>query len=203
MAKSNDITDKVLSLGIIAGVVIGLWVLYKWVKNHLDGNGGDTWFGASKEPSAGNGTNPGIPAPVKNIGQTISDAYKKEIGHPSKIIAYAYGLELANKSAKKYRNKPGSDVVINKALKAVNSLPDADFMAVINEWQRIDKFKEVLDTDLASAKILTNARSLFLTRYGRLTGKIGAIVTPLSSGLSSTAPAIKQIMAKGGYHAGQ
>lgn len=171
MAQQNDIAGKVLNLGIIAGVVVGLYFLYKWLSGHIGNGGGDTLFGGSPVPSTGNGNNPGIVQQIKTVADKISDSYKKEIGHPTHIAVVGYQLQLANRSAKVYKSKPGTNIVINKALKAVNALSDTDFMAAIAEWQKHDKFKDVYDTELAGNQVSSAARSIFLTRYGKLTGK--------------------------------
>ncbi|MGZ3983429.1 MAG: hypothetical protein ACXVJE_19530 [Mucilaginibacter sp.] len=165
MAKNDDILNKVINIAIVAAVVIGLWYLYKWAKDHIGGNGGTLFGGSGKEPG-GNADKGDAP---KTVAEKIVDNYNKTIAQPTRVVLVANLLHLANKSAKKYDNKSGTDIVINKALKSVNALDDTEFTKAINQWLYMDKLG-FYESYLAGAKITGPGRSAFLTRYHKLTG---------------------------------
>jgi hypothetical protein len=56
MAKQNEIAYQALNVGIVAGMIVGIYFLYKWLKNHVGGNGGTLFGGSGKEPTSGNGS---------------------------------------------------------------------------------------------------------------------------------------------------
>jgi hypothetical protein len=178
MARSNDIADKVLNIGIVAGVVIGLVFLYKFFKNQFGGGGGPG--GPANKPSAGN------PA-GGSMFDRLDAAYHKDILEPGKETRIAYELEAANIAALQYWNKPGSNIVINKVLKAVNKLNDVDFMAAVTKWLSLTKEKDFYKTTLVGAKIYTAGHSDFLVRYERLSGNPATsgmdVNTAISNGL--------------------
>jgi len=168
-AKSNDIADKVLNIGIVVAVIAGLWFLFKYLKNAL--GGGDTLFGGANSPSSGSGNQPGIDLELKHLGDRIAAAVNKNIINPTKATRMAIELEVANKAALKYWNKAGTNIVINKTLKAVNALPDNEFLDAVNKWLKIEN-KDFYDTTLVGAQIYTMNHSNFLLRYQALTGKV-------------------------------
>lgn len=166
--------DTALNIGIFVAVVIGLYFLYKWVVNHVGGHGGTLFGGKGTHRTFGNGSG------MNNAGATVADkiegAFNESIFQPAHHIIVATQLSMANKAAAKYRNKPGTDIVINKALKAALDLPDSEFLKVIKEWLAIDNLGNIYNSDLAGAKITASTRSAFLSRYSQLLGTASADV---------------------------
>lgn len=167
MAKSNDIADKVLNIGIVVAVIVGLVYLLRFFK----ASGGDTLFGSSKIPSSGSGDKPGTEGGLSAIFNKLDAEYKEHIANPTKGTRIALQLEAADVSAKMFWNKPGSNIVINKTLKAVNALPDNEYMDAVTKWLKLAG-KDFYDTTLVGAKITTDSHSQFLLRYEALTGKV-------------------------------
>jgi len=168
MAKQNDITTTVLNIGIIAAVVAGIWFLVKYLREH------GLHFG---DGSGGNGTAPGnkgtggsVLDDGHKLGNKLSLAYQDTLLNPTLQKRFGYELALADEQAKKYWTKAGTNVIINKVLKAVNKLDDQQFAAAITEWKKIGGWKSFYDTQLVGAKIYTGEHSNFLVRYQRITG---------------------------------
>src|SRR6185312_11918602 len=167
MAK--DTTDKVINLGIIAAVIIGLVFLYKFIKGQF--KGGDTPFGSSKTPG-GNGSGSAAGSNAGGIFTQIDNAYQEKILNPLKEDVTAAKLTIANVEARKFLNKPGSSVLINTALKSAMKLPDNQFLLAISRWLTLSRAKDFYATDLVGAQIYTSAHSDFVERYGELTGTV-------------------------------
>jgi hypothetical protein len=164
---TNQDEKTLVNIAIAIAACIGLWFLFKWIKGNIGGNGGNIFGGPGKEetfgfPTGGAGT----------VEDKIIGSYNKNIFQPAEHIVFATKLSAANRLAKKYQTKPGTNVIINDALKSVLKLPDNEFMQVIKEWIAIDGLSDIYSSDLATAEITANTRSPFLTRYGQLTGQI-------------------------------
>lgn len=184
MAKKNSLPDWVFKFGIVVAIIIVIWFVIKYLRDHGlhfgDGSGGSGIL-----PTGGSGKKRLLPAKGTNVLDKLNTALRDEVLNPSKTYRIGLELELANREAKRYLSQGNKAVlknsIINKTLTAANKLNDKEFSEAIRAWQNIDGFKDVLDTPLAQAPILTPGHSSFLTRYSRLTGKL-AIQTAISNG---------------------
>lgn len=171
-AKQNEMAYTALNIGIVAAILVGLYFLYKWIKNHLPGgNGGNLFGGPGKEQTYGNGNGPHN-AGSGDLLTRLADKAKTDLKSVPHNLIVAIQLKNANAQAAKFGNKQGTNIVINKALKAVNALSDTNFLIAIKEWQALDNVKEVYDSPLALNVTSTATSSIFLSRYGQLTGRI-------------------------------
>jgi hypothetical protein len=177
MAKQPDYTGALINLGIFAGIALAVWFGYKWLKNH----GSSIFGGLGTNETIGTGSDPGgIPsfeelltkASNGSVSAKMALAYKKKMTPQTKASAVAYELSAANRQAAKFEHKAGTNVIINKALKAANALSDVDFMSSIREWQQLDKFDDFYSTHLAGAKITVQARSTFIGRFAKISGSV-------------------------------
>lgn len=181
MAKSPDYTGTAINIGIIAGVAIALWFLYKWFKGHVGGNGGTLFGGSGTTPGGAGGTgnvnalwdkvlqNAGL---KNNVATKMAVAYHHDITNPPKVTAVAFQLQAANLQAKKFYNKTGTNVVINKALKSAKDLNDTDFMSAIRVWLTKEHQPDFWKTSLAGAQINNPAHGIFLERFRRITSDV-------------------------------
>lgn len=159
MAKNNEIAYKALNIGIVAAVIIGIYFLYTWLKKKAEANT-DNNGGMDK-------VKPGTGDLLTRLADKAADDMKNV---PHDLIV-AIQLKKANQQAAKFSTKKGTNIIINKALKEVNALPDGHFIIAVKEWQALDNIDRVFDSPLA-LYVSTPAISVFLTRYGQLIGKI-------------------------------
>lgn len=171
-AKQNDILYKALNIGIIAAVIVGIWFLYKWFKNHHGGLG-DTLFGSAKQPSSGDGHSDNNGGP-SDLVTRIAKKAEADLKNAPHTLVVGIQLDRANKSAKQFDKKQGTNVIINKAIKAANDLSDKDFLLAVKGWLALGDIPEFYDTPLATNVTNTANHSIFLTRYGVLTGRINS-----------------------------
>lgn len=171
-AKQNDIAYKVLNIGIVVAVIAVIWFLYKWFKNHHGGKG-DTLFGSAKQPSSGDGhndNNGGVSDLVTRLAKKAED----DVRNAPHTLVVGIQLDRANKEAKKFDKKQGTNIMINKAIKAANDLSDKDFLLAVKGWMALGDIDEFYDSPLALNVTNTANHSIFLTRYGVLTDRINS-----------------------------
>jgi len=169
-AKQNDIAYKALNIGIAAGILIGLYFLYKWLKNHVGGNGGTLFGGPGKVKTYGSASaNSNGP---NDLVSKIAKKTEEDLTSAPHTLVVAIQLEHANLQAKKFVKKQDTNIVINKALKAANALSDHDFMLAVKGFLALSNNPDLYKTPLAGNVSNTGSKSIFLSRYGELTGQI-------------------------------
>lgn len=195
-ASKDDILQSVLKAGIVGAILIAAYLLYKRLFASGTGSGTGTGSGNSSGISGTihsaaekleAGANTVIGKIEQNLKHTPADHFDLQTSkavnlglglagfgnvipmqQSNQVKSLVARLQKADVQSVNYFTKSGSTPQINAILKDVDSLPDQEFITVMNAWKTASGIDDLVKSNLAGARIPGTARSRFLSRLHQL-----------------------------------